>query len=325
MNGRRTSPVAGSLLVLAAWLAPVPAEAQVGAFLDSLFGGKKEQPAPAAEPEAAPAPAAPAPAPKKAAAPKKEGKDAAKDSGKEAKAAEKPADARTGSIKGGKHAGPERSAEKAQPEARVAAVGAPAAVAASLEPADPATVLAQANAYFNGLTTLTGNFMQIAADGRRIGGKLTIAKPGRLRFDYDQPSPLEVVADGTSVAVRDRKLSTQDTYFIAQTPLKFLLREKIDLAHDLTVTEVTNDPGGVRIALEDRATLGGTSKIQLYFDAEVKTLSQWRITDPQGYLTTVQLSNLQKGKPVDSTLFFINYGRPEDKAMAERIKQSQNP
>ena len=316
MNGRRTSPVAGSLLVLAAWLAPVPAQAQVGAFLDSLFGGKKEQPAPASEPEAAPA--APAPAPKKAAAPKKEG---AKDA-KEAKAApEKPADARTGSIKGGKHAAP----EKAQPEAKVAAVGAPAAVAASLEPADPATVLAQANAYFNGISTLTGSFMQIAADGRRIGGKLTIAKPGRLRFDYDQPSPLEVVADGTSVAVRDRKLSTQDTYFIAQTPLKFLLREKIDLARDLTVTEVTNDPGGVRIALEDRATLGGTSKIQLYFDAEVKTLSQWRITDPQGYLTTVQLSNLQKGKPVDSTLFFINYGRPEDKAMAERIKQSQNP
>ncbi len=62
----------------------------------------------------------------------------------------------------------------------------------------PPPVLAQANAYFNGITTLTGSFMQIGADGRRIGGKLTLAKPGRLRFDYDQPSPLEVVADGTS-------------------------------------------------------------------------------------------------------------------------------
>ncbi|MFD0936374.1 outer membrane lipoprotein carrier protein LolA, partial [Methylobacterium trifolii] len=205
------------------------------------------------------------------------------------------------------------------------AVGTPSAGAVTAEPADPATVLAQANAYFNGMTTLTGTFMQIAADGRRIGGKLTLAKPGRLRFDYDQPSPLEVVADGQSVAVRDRKLATQDLYFIAQTPLKFLLREKIDLARDLTVTEVTNDPGGVRIALEDRATLGGTSKIQLYFDAEMKTLSQWRITDPQGYLTTVQLSNLQKGKAVDGTLFFINYGRPEDKAMQQQIQGLQRP
>ncbi|AWN37087.1 outer-membrane lipoprotein carrier protein LolA [Methylobacterium radiodurans] len=315
MIGRRTSPAA-SLLVLAAWLgAAAPAEAQVGNFLDSLFG-RKEQPAPEPQPEVAPP--APAPAPKKAAPKPQAGKDAKehKDGVKEAKAANE----KTGSIKGR----PTEARAPAQSE-KVAAVGAPAAIPAALEQADPATVLAQANAYFNGLNTLTGSFVQISADGRRIGGKLSLVKPGRLRFDYDQPSPLEVVADGQSVAVRDRKLGTQDLYFIAQTPLKFLLREKIDLARDLTVTEVVNEPGGIRIALEDRATLGGTSKIQLYFDAEMKTLSQWRITDPQGYLTTVQLSNLQRGKAVDGALFFINYGRAEDKAMAERIKQSQNP
>ncbi|SDN86497.1 Outer membrane lipoprotein-sorting protein [Methylobacterium phyllostachyos] len=294
MIGRRIR-TAGSVFAAGLWLATAnPAEAQVGAFIDSLFGHKEE---PAPQPEAAPA----APAPKKA-APKKDAAKDAKVGTKSAKAAEK--------------------AEHKAPEPKVAAMGAPAAVAPA-EPADAATVLAQANAYFNGITTLTGSFMQIGADGRRIGGKLTLAKPGRLRFDYDQPSPLEVVADGTSVAVRDRKLNTQDLYFIAQTPLKFLLREKIDLARDLTVTDVANDPTGVRISLEDRATLGGTSKIQLFFDPEVKTLSQWRITDPQGYITTVTLSNLQKGKSVDGSLFFINYGRAEDKAMQQQIQQSQ--
>ncbi|MCJ2086825.1 outer-membrane lipoprotein carrier protein LolA [Methylobacterium sp. E-005] len=296
MIGRRIR-TAGSVFAAGLWLATAnPAEAQVGAFIDSLFGHKEE---PAPQPEAAPVPAQP-----KKTAPKKDAaKDAKAGGAKSAKAAEK--------------------AEHKAPESKVAAVGAPAAAAAPAEPADAATVLAQANAYFNGINTLTGSFMQIGADGRRIGGKLTLAKPGRLRFDYDQPSPLEVVADGTSVAVRDRKLNTQDLYFIAQTPLKFLLREKIDLARDLTVTDVANDPGGVRISLEDRATLGGTSKIQLFFDPEVKTLSQWRITDPQGYITTVTLSNLQRGKSVDGSLFFINYGRAEDKAMQQQIQQSQ--
>ncbi|MCJ2142201.1 outer-membrane lipoprotein carrier protein LolA [Methylobacterium sp. E-066] len=302
MIGRRTR-TAGSLIAAGLWLAPAaPAQAQVGAFIDSLFG-RKEEPAP--EPEAAPA--APAPAAKKPAA-KPVMKDAAKDAPK------------TGSLK--PSAKNSEKADHKATEPKVAAVGAPSALAPS-EPADAATVLAQANAYFNAMNTLTGSFMQIGADGRRIGGKLTLAKPGRLRFDYDQPSPLEVVADGTSVAVRDRKLATQDLYFIAQTPLKFLLREKIDLARDLSVTDVANDPGGVRISLEDRATLGGTSKIQLFFDAEMKTLSQWRITDPQGYITTVQLSNLQRPKTVDGSLFFINYGRAEDKAMQQQIQQSQ--
>ncbi|MCJ2064751.1 outer membrane lipoprotein carrier protein LolA [Methylobacterium sp. J-088] len=294
MIGRRIR-TAGSVFAAGLWLATAnPAEAQVGAFIDSLFGHKEE---PTQQPEAAPAPA-----PAKKAVPKKDAAKDAKAGAKSAKAAEK--------------------ADHKAPESKVAAVGAPAAVAPG-EPADAATLLAQANAYFNGINTLTGNFMQIGADGRRIGGKLTLAKPGRLRFDYDQPSPLEVVADGTSVAVRDRKLNTQDLYFIAQTPLKFLLREKIDLARDLTVTDVANDPSGVRISLEDRATLGGTSKIQLFFDADLKTLSQWRITDPQGYITTVTLSNLQRGKSVDGSLFFINYGRAEDKAMQQQIQQSQ--
>jgi len=306
MIGRRTR-TAGSLIAAGLWLATAnPAEAQVGAFIDSLFGHKEE---PAPPPEAA----RPAPAPAKK--PASKAKEAAKEPGKEpGKDAPK-----TGSLKAGK--GADKAEHKAA-EPKVAAVGAPTAVSPA-EPADAATLLAQANAYFNGINTLTGSFMQIGADGRRIGGKLTLAKPGRLRFDYDQPSPLEVIADGTSVAVRDRKLNTQDLYFIAQTPLKFLLREKIDLARDLSVTDVANDAGGVRISLEDRATLGGTSKIQLFFDPEVKTLSQWRITDPQGYITTVQLSNLQKGKGVDGSVFFINYGRAADKAMQQQIQQSQ--
>ncbi|GJE18064.1 LolA family protein [Methylobacterium marchantiae] len=307
MTGRRHTLAAGSLFVLAASLQPAPASAQVSSFLDGLFGRKElPAPAPAPEPEAAPGPAAPA-APKKPVAQSPKPKDAKAASDKAS-----PDKAATGAKSGAK-------AAAAETPAKVAAVGAPTAASSMLE-AEPAAVLAQANAYFNGMTTLTGNFVQIAADGRRIGGKLTLAKPGRLRFDYDQPSPMEVVADGTSVAVKDRKLKTQDLYFISQTPLKFLLRDKIDLARDLTVSDVSNDPGGIRISLEDRATLGGTSKIQLYFDAEMKTLSQWRITDPQGYQTTVQLSNLQKGRAVDGSQFFINYGRTEDKAMERQIK-----
>lgn len=311
MTGRpRSGPLRavslGAVLSVAAILTAAPAEAQVSSFLDGLFGRK--DPVPEAQPEVAPvAPSQAAPASPSARAPLPP--------------------RRPNSLGGVKGTAPEPVETAAVPSApesgrsaqQVAAVAPPGAV----DPANPAAVIERTNAYFNNVSTLTGNFIQIGADGRKIGGKLYLAKPGRLRFDYDQPSPLEVIADGTSVAVRDRKLNTQDLYFIAQTPLKFLLREKIDLARDLTVTDVANDPGGVRISLEDRATLGGTSKIQLFFDADVKTLSQWRITDPQGYITTVTLSNLQKGKSVDGNLFFINYGRAEDKAVQQQIQQAQ--
>ena len=82
-------------------------------------------------------------------------------------------------------------------------------------------------------STLAGDFVQIGGDGRRLAGKLYLQRPGKIRFEYDAPATIEVVADGSSVAVRDRKLATQDLYSIAQTPLKFLLRDRIDLGQDI--------------------------------------------------------------------------------------------
>ena len=68
--------------------------------------------------------------------------------------------------------------------------------------------------------------------------------------------------------VRDRKLATQDTYFLAQTPLKFLLKDNIDLSRDVKVQNVTGDGATTSIMVEDKATFGGTSHIKLMFDAK---------------------------------------------------------
>ena len=128
----------------------------------------------------------------------------------------------------------------AKPAAAAAAI-ANSAVPAKIATVDAATAITRANAYFNNTTTLVGDFVQIGADGRRSEGKLYVQKPGRLRFEYAAPATLEIVADGKSVAIRDRKLATQDLYFIWQTPLKFLLSPQIDLARDTKVLDVGSD------------------------------------------------------------------------------------
>jgi outer membrane lipoprotein-sorting protein len=177
-------------------------------------------------------------------------------------------------------------------------------------------IIQRANRFFTNLGTLTADFTQIGGDGRRLTGTLYLQRPGKLRFEYDRPATLEVIADGSSVAVRDRKLSTQDIYPISQTPLKFLLRERVNLGQDIRVTGVSNDGDAVRIQLEDRSTLGGTSKIILFFDPKVETLTQWRITDPQGFQTTLMLNNVERIAQLDQQLFIINYhtkpGRDSD-------------
>jgi outer membrane lipoprotein-sorting protein len=191
----------------------------------------------------------------------------------------------------------------------VTAVAPSAAAAAPPAPLSQRQIVERANAYFNGVSALVGDFTQVGGDGRRLSGKLYLQRPGKIRFEYDAPATLEVIADGSSVAVRDRKLATQDIYSISQTPLKFLLSERIDLNRDVKIVDVAADAEGARIALEDKSTLGGTSKITLFFDPSVETLTRWRIVDPQGFQTSVALSNLDKTRRVDPRLFVINYER----------------
>lgn len=174
---------------------------------------------------------------------------------------------------------------------------------------DAAAILKEANAYFNSIRTMIAAFSQEGADGRRTGGKLYLYKPGRLRFVYDKPSPIDIIADGTSVAIRNRKTAKQDLYFIGQTPLKFLLKQKIDLAKDTKILEIKNDGKLAYIRIEDKATFGGTSRIKLYFNPNPFTLNHWIVTDPQGYETRVDLAQIDlKAKP-DASIFKINYER----------------
>jgi outer membrane lipoprotein-sorting protein len=162
------------------------------------------------------------------------------------------------------------------------------------------------SAYLSGVRTLVGNFVQVAPDGSRTQGEFYLQKPGRLRFEYDDPSPIELIADGSSVVVRDRKLATQDLYPLSQTPLRFLLADRVDLLKDTNVVSVTQDDTFVTTVIEEKS-IGGTNRVMLMFGAQDLTLRQWTITDPQGYDTTVAVYNLDTSKKPDPGLFKINY------------------
>ncbi len=174
---------------------------------------------------------------------------------------------------------------------------------------DRAAAVARANEWFNKADTMVGDFIQVGPDGRRSEGKIYVQRPGKLRFEYAQPATMEIVADGTSLVIRDRKLATQDNYFLAQTPLKFLLKDNIDLGKDVKVQAVTGDNATTSIAVEDKATFGGTSHIRLTFDNKSFALKQWKVTDPQGYDTLVSLYNLDLNKKPDPSLFKITQER----------------
>jgi outer membrane lipoprotein-sorting protein len=183
---------------------------------------------------------------------------------------------------------------------------------ASREPLSEKAGVELLNSYFNSFPVLTADFIQVGADGRRYEGKLYIQRPGKMRFEYKPPATIEIIADGNSVAIRDRKLATQDLYSIGQTPLKFLLKEKIDLTRDTSVKSVTSARDTLTVQIEDKTTLGGTSKISLQYDRVANVLRQWSIIDPQGYETTVTIFNVDTQRRHNPAIFAINYERVLD-------------
>jgi len=166
------------------------------------------------------------------------------------------------------------------------------------------------SAYLTGVRTLAGNFVQVGPDGRKAEGEFYLQKPGRVRFDYNPPSPIELIADGQSVVVRDRKLATQDLYPLSQTPLRFLLADRIDLLRDTNLVGVYADDVFVTVVIEERQIIAGTHRVMIMFGAKDYQLRQWTVTDPQGFDTTVAVYNLGEMRNPDPNMFRIDYTRP---------------
>ncbi|HEY2755603.1 MAG TPA: outer membrane lipoprotein carrier protein LolA [Pseudolabrys sp.] len=168
-------------------------------------------------------------------------------------------------------------------------------------------VIDKVNNYLSSVQTLSGNFVQVGPDGGRTKGTFFISKPGKVRFEYDNPSPIELIADGQSVVVRDRNLATQDVYPLSQTPLRFLLSDKVDLMRDTNLVAVYADDVFITVVVEEKTALIGTSRLMIMFSAKDMQLKQWTVTDPQGYDTTVAVYNLDTSKKPDPGMFRIDY------------------
>jgi len=162
------------------------------------------------------------------------------------------------------------------------------------------------NTYFNSVKTMHGDFVQFGPDGSQSEGKFYLARPGKVRFYYSPPAKLDIIADGKSVSVKDRKLATQDIWPLGQTPLRFLLAENINLQSEATIQNVIVESDLVTVVLEDKTTFN-SGILTLIFEADTYELKQWTVTDAQGFDTSVAVYNVVSNGPTNPDLFRIDY------------------
>ncbi|MCS7267543.1 MAG: outer membrane lipoprotein carrier protein LolA [Geminicoccaceae bacterium] len=184
---------------------------------------------------------------------------------------------------------------------------------AALAPAEQELVR-RVEAYFNAITTLEARFTQLAQDGRMATGRLWLARPGRLRLDYDRPSRVKIFATDWRVIFVDAAVKQVNVLPLSQTPLSFLLDREVKLSGELEVTEVQRRAGEIALAVI-RAGAPEQGRVVVVLAERPLELRRWSITDPQGFTTTILLDELVLGRPIDPALFRFHdpeiFGWPE--------------
>jgi outer membrane lipoprotein-sorting protein len=188
--------------------------------------------------------------------------------------------------------------------------------AAPAQTSDAAT-LARVEAYLNGLTTLRARFLQVAQNGVSAQGTAWIWRPGRMRFDYAPPEPLLLVASGGQVMMYDRELRQPSTVPASSTPLGVLLRERIRLSGDITVTGIERRGGFLSVTLH-RTNAAAEGRLTLTFQEDPMQLRQWTVVDAQGRETRVTLYEVDTTTRPDATLFDFNDPRFLEREAAGR-------
>lgn len=185
-----------------------------------------------------------------------------------------------------------------RPSQIAAAAAAPVAIA--LSPQDNAD-LQRIAAYLTSVRTMYAKFQQVSSGGSSATGQLWMARPGRMRFEYDPPSPILLLADMFYVYYVDKQLVQMSKVGLKSTPAWLLLRDPITFG-DLIVTRFERGANTLRVTVVEKAEPDGGSLTMVFSDNPL-ALRQWSIVDQQRKTTTVSLYDERFGVALDPKLF----------------------
>lgn len=162
--------------------------------------------------------------------------------------------------------------------------------------------LARIEAYLNSIRSLKARFVQTASNGSTASGVALLQRPGKMRFQYNPPTPFLLVANHGFLTFVDSQLQQTSHIPLSQTPLGILLSDRVTFSGDITVTNLTRYPGQLQVSLI-RTASPGEGTLTLIFSDNPLTLRQWIVVDQQGKSTRVAFTNMDVGASIDGSEF----------------------
>jgi len=177
-----------------------------------------------------------------------------------------------------------------------------ASAASAQAPGAGGPEVAQVEQYVNSIRTLQARFVQNNPNGAIVQGTLYISRPGKMRFEYDPPSQLKVVADGWQVTMWDPVNRDFGQWPIGWTAASFLAKEPFKLSGDLAVQKIDRANGLLELTIvQVRKPQEG--KVIVRVAENPMQLRGWSIIDNRGNKVDVSLNDVKTGLPLAASLF----------------------
>ena len=162
--------------------------------------------------------------------------------------------------------------------------------------------LKQIEDYLNNIKTMQASFVQTASNGNTAEGMLYIAKPNKIRMEYNAPTDVLIVGDGDYIIYHDKELDQVTNIDYDDIPASLILANDVKLdGKKFKVTKYYQDAGITTATIQYKDNDIGP--ITLTFNNNPIELKQWSIVDPQSVEVTVSLYNAQKDLDLDNSLF----------------------
>ncbi|MEZ5690437.1 MAG: outer membrane lipoprotein carrier protein LolA [Rickettsiales bacterium] len=164
--------------------------------------------------------------------------------------------------------------------------------------------IAKVEKYLSSLTTITSEFVQAAPDGGLASGKFFLKRPGKMRWQYNPPIPILMIADGFELIYYDYELEQISHIPMDSTLIGFLAKEKISLGDEVGIISFEESTGSVRIGLTQREK-PEEGQLVLEFTNNPLLIRNMIVTDTNGKTTTVSLNKAKFGVKIDDKLFIF--------------------
>lgn len=170
----------------------------------------------------------------------------------------------------------------------------------------------RAQKYLNAISTMRAKFLQVTSQGQYAQGEFLMSRPGRMRIDYDPPTPVLIVSDGTFVMYKDEELDQRSYVPLMSMPASIFIGGTVDFfGDDLLITDFEDAAGVLRVTVQ-RSDDPAEGSLTLVLASQPMALKKWVVVDAQGISTTVSLMGPEFGVPLSEALFKVE-NRPHKK------------